>query len=107
MGSLLLTNVAASAPLAGAWTDMGAACSNGRAPSSRSCRHPARAAPSARRSGRTPITGVWTTNDDPFLTIEIAASEEEVPYLAAVVYDTFDKTGWTRSEPRVLARAAG
>ena len=38
VGSLLLTNVAASAPLSGAWTDMGGDWSTGRAPSRRSCR---------------------------------------------------------------------
>jgi transglutaminase-like putative cysteine protease len=107
MGSLLLTNVAASAPLAGAWTDVGARLLEwSRAierflPSSGSGRS---IGPSF---GRNAITnGVWTTNDDPFLKIEIDSSEEDVPYLATVVYDTFDRTGWTRHEPPLVARAA-
>ena len=45
------------------------------------------------------ITGSWMTNDSPFLTIEISPEEDEIPFLAAVVYHTFDKTGWRRTRP--------
>jgi transglutaminase-like putative cysteine protease len=108
VGSLLLTNVAASAPLAGAWTDMGGRLLEwSRAlepflPSSGSGRS---LGPSFGQNAR--ITGSWTTNNDPFLTIEIDPEEEEIPYLAAVVYHTFDRTGWRRSEPVVVLRAPG
>ena len=85
VGSLLLTNVAASAPLAGAWTDMGGRLLEwSRAlepflPSSGSGRS---IGPSFGPNAR--ITGSWTTNDSPFLTIEISPDEDEIPFLAAV-----------------------
>ena len=77
VGSLLLTNVAASAPLAGAWTDMGGRLLEwSRAlepflPSSGSGRS---IGPSFGPNAR--ITGSWTTNDNPFLTIDISPDEE-------------------------------
>ena len=105
VSSLLLTNVAASAPLRGAWTDMGgrllewARALEPFLPSSGSGRS---IGPSFGATAR--ITGAWTTNENPFLTIELSLDEEEFPYLAAVVYHTFDKTGWRRSEPDTLLR---
>ena len=108
VGSLLLTNVAASAPLAGAWTDMGGRLLEwSRAiepflPSSGSGRS---IGPSFGQNAR--ITGSWTTNNDPFLTVEMSAEEDDFPYLAAVVYHTFDRTGWRRSEPGTLQRGPG
>ena len=108
VGSLLLTNVAASAPLAGAWTDMGARLIEwSRAiepflPSSGSGRS---IGPSFGQNAR--ITGSWTTNNDPFLTVEMSSAEDDFPYLAAVVYHTFDRTGWRRSEPGALQRGPG
>jgi transglutaminase-like putative cysteine protease len=108
VASLLLTNVAASAPLRGAWTEMGprvlewARALEPFLPSSGSGRS---IGPSFGPNAR--ITGAWTTNDDPFLTIEISPDEAEIPYLAAAVYHTFDKTGWRRSEPAALQREPG
>ena len=108
LGSLLLTNVAASAPLRGAWTDLGSnllefSRSIDRfLPSSGSGRS---IGPSFGANAR--ITGAWITNTDPFLTIEISAAEEEVPYLAAAVYDSFDRTGWTRPDGDLSLRAPG
>lgn len=108
VGSLLLTNVAASAPLRGAWSDMGgrvlewARALEPFLPSSGSGRS---IGPSFGANAR--ITGAWTTNDNPFLTIEISPDEKDIPYLAAVVYHTFDKTGWRRSGPDPLQREAG
>lgn len=108
VGSLLLTNVAASAPLRGAWTDMsGRILEVARAlepflPSSGSGRS---IGPSFGANSR--ITGAWTTNDNPFLTIEISPEEDEVPFLAAAVYHTFDKTGWRRSAPDPIQRGPG
>ena len=105
VGSLLLTNVAASAPLAGAWTDMGGRLLEwSRAlepflPSSGSGRS---IGPSFGPNAR--ITGSWTTNDSPFLTIDISPDEDEIPFLAAVVYHTFDKTGWRRTAPAPIQR---
>ena len=108
VGSLVLTNVAASAPLAGAWTDFGARVIDWS-------RSVARFLPES-GSGRSigpafgdtaRIGGSWTTNDTVALTIEIAPTEQEVPYLAAVVYDQFELTGWTRSESTLVSRAIG
>ena len=107
-GSLLLTNVAASAPLAGAWTDMGGRLLEwSRAiepflPSSTTGRS---IGPSFGLNAR--IEGVWTTNEDPVLIMEIAAEEEDAPYLAAVAYHTFDRTGWRRTGSAPIQRGAG
>jgi transglutaminase-like putative cysteine protease len=107
-GSVLLTNVASSAPLAAAWTDVGSNLIEwSRAierflPTSGSGRS---LGPSFGPTAR--IIGAWTTNDDPVLTIDISAAEEEVPYLAAVIYQRFDRTAWTRFDPDQVVRAAG
>ncbi len=85
IGSLLLTNVAASAPLSGAWTDVGARLIDWSRsiskflPESGSGRS---IGPAFGDSAR--IAGSWTTNGDPALTIEIDPAEPSVPYLAAV-----------------------
>ena len=108
LGSLLLTQVAASAPLAGAWTDVG-----GRViewsqflerflPVSGSGRS---IGPSFGSSAA--VNGVWTTNDDPALVWESATVLEHPPYLAAVVYDEFRLRGWVLSETTEADRAAG
>lgn len=108
LGSLVLTNVAASAPLAGVWTDIG-----GRAiewsqwlqrylPESGSGRS---IGPSFGTDAR--IGGVWTTNDSIALTWETVPAEVHEPYLAAVVYDAFSLRGWSvGEEPAVIDRAA-
>ena len=107
VGSLLLTNVAASAPLAGAWTDMGGRLLEwSRAlepflPSSGSGRS---IGPSFGPNAR--ITGSWVTSDNPVLTIEISPNEDEIPFLAAAVYHTFDKTGWRRTAPAPIQRGS-
>lgn len=107
-GSLLLTNVAASAPLAGAWTDVGGRLIEwGRAiepflPSSSSGRS---IGPSFGQNAR--IEGVWNTNDDVVLTMQVPATEEQAPYLAGVVYNVFDRTGWRRVDPDPLPREPG
>jgi transglutaminase-like putative cysteine protease len=107
VGSLVLTNVAASKPLAGAWTEVGARLLEiSRAiepflPSSGSGRS---IGPSFGENAR--ISGAWTTSNDPFLTITIDPEEDNTPYLAAVVYQQFDRTGWRRSQPSLTLRAA-
>ncbi|MEA2578246.1 MAG: hypothetical protein QOD78_1834 [Chloroflexota bacterium] len=107
-GSLLLTKVAASDPLAGAWTDVGSRLIElSRAiepflPSSGSGRS---IGPSF---GPNAITsGVWTTSDDPFLRVTLADKSDDMPYIAAVIYQTFDRTGWTRGAPPAAPRDAG
>jgi transglutaminase-like putative cysteine protease len=107
-GSLLLTKVAASDPLAGAWTDVGSRLIElSRAiepflPSSGSGRS---IGPSF---GPNAITsGVWTTNNDPFLRVTLADKTDDVPYIAAVIYQTFDRSGWKRGNPPAIPREAG
>jgi transglutaminase-like putative cysteine protease len=106
LGSLLLTSVASSAPLAGAWTDLG-----GRAiewtqflqrylPESGSGRT---IGPSFGSTAR--IGDRWTTNDGPALTWETPPTELERPYLAAVIYDEFELYGWRISERTSVPRA--
>jgi transglutaminase-like putative cysteine protease len=107
-GSLVLTKVAASDPLAGAWTGVGSRLIElSRAiepflPSSGSGRS---IGPSF---GPNAITsGVWTTNHDPILRITLADKTDDMPYIAAVIYQTFDRTGWKRGDPPAAPRDAG
>ena len=107
MGSLLLTNVAASAPLAGSWSDIGARVIDWSRSISRFLPESGSGRSIGPAFGDTArIGGSWTTNNDPALTIEIDPAETSIPYLAAVVYDKFELTGWSRSESSVLDRAA-
>jgi transglutaminase-like putative cysteine protease len=107
MGSLLLTNIAASAPLAGAWTDMGGRLLEWSRAIERFLPSGS-GRPIGPSFGPNAVTrGVWITDDTPFLTIDISAAEEEVPYLAAVVYNTYAKTGWTRPDRASAPRDAG
>lgn len=106
LGSLFLTNVASSAPLAGAWTDIGGRViewsqflqrflpetSTGRS-----------IGPAFGDSAS--ISRTWTTNDDVALTWETPPTELERPYLAAVVYAEFDGYEWRVGETRDIARA--
>ncbi len=107
LGSLLLTNVAASRPLAGVWTDMG-----GRViewsqflerylPVSGSGRSigPAFGAESR-------IDGVWQTSDGVALTWRSPITLENPPYFAAAIYDQFHLTGWRMSETTAIERGA-
>jgi Transglutaminase-like superfamily/Domain of unknown function (DUF4129) len=109
IGSLLLTTVAASKPLAGVWTDMGGRVIEWSAflekylPVSGSGRS---IGPSFGSSAS--ISGVWTTNNDPALTWRTTTPMERPPYLAAVFYDDFRLDGWRISgEPSRIERAPG
>lgn len=95
LGSLLLTNVAASAPLATVWSDVGGRLVEWTQflqrylPESGSGRS---IGPSF--SSTAVIRGVWTTNDDVALTWEAPPAEQAKPYLMAVIYDTFAFDHW-------------
>ncbi len=106
MGSMLLTSVAASAPLAGTWNDLG-----GRViewsqflerylPVSGSGRS---IGPSFGATAN--IRGVWTSNADPALTWAPSAPLDDPPYLAAAVYDLFELDGWRISPAQEVDRA--
>lgn len=98
VGALLLTTVAQSAPLAGAWTDVGGRVvewsrsisrflpQSGTGPS---------LGPSFGSSAT--ITGSWFTNGAVALTIEVPAAQIAYkPYWRAVTYDTLVLDGYER-----------
>lgn len=107
-GSLLLTNAASSAPLAGAWTDVGARVVEWGQflekflPASRSSRSIGPTFGDTTRIGLT-----WNTTNDPQLHVEFPADEANPPFLAAAYYDQFQLTGWTRSQGTEVPREAG
>ena len=108
MGSVLLTNVASSAPLRAAWTDVGSSVIDW----TRSIQRFLPTSQSGRSIGPSfgqtaIISGAWITSNDPFMTMEISTTETEAPYLAAVVYRTFERTGWDRDEPPPSLRRRG
>lgn len=106
-GSLALTAAASSAPLAGAWTDVGARVVEWG-------QFLERYLPTS-RSGRslgttfgqtTVIQTVWSTSDQLQLSVDFG-DEEFPPFLAAVYFDEFQLRGWTRSGSIEAARNAG
>jgi transglutaminase-like putative cysteine protease len=107
-GSLVLTGAASSAPLAGAWTDVGARVIEWG-------QFLERFLP-ASRSGRSlgptfgdtsVIQSVWSTSNELQLHVEFAADEEFPPFLAAAYYDVFQLRGWTRTTASEAPRDAG
>lgn len=104
-GSLLLTSAATSAPLAGAWTDVGArAVEWGQflerfLPASRAGRS---LGPTFGSNAR--VSNSWTTDDGIALQLQFATDETAAPYLAAVVYDEFDLSGWTGGDDITVGR---
>jgi transglutaminase-like putative cysteine protease len=107
-GSLLLTMVASSAPLAGMWTGMSGRLiewtraierflpASGNAPS---------LGPSF--GSEAVVRGFWSSNDAPALTIALNPTLTDVPYWAAVVYDTYAMDSWQTSDTRTIERAEG
>jgi hypothetical protein len=107
-GSLVLTNAAASAPLAGAWIDVGARLvewgqwlqpylpdsSTGRS-----------LGPSFSDTAR--IGSTWHTNDQLQLNVLLAAPEENPPFLAAGFYNEFQLSGWRITPAVATDRPAG
>lgn len=107
-GSLLLTNAASSAPLAGAWTDVGARVVEWGQflerflPASRSSRS------LGPTFGDSTLVGLtWNTTDQAQLRAVFPAEERFPPFLAAAYYDTFKLSGWVRAEQSELSRDPG
>ncbi|MGZ9276702.1 MAG: DUF4129 domain-containing transglutaminase family protein [Candidatus Limnocylindrales bacterium] len=104
-GSLLLTNVASSAPLSGAWSDVGARFIEwGQLierflPPSRTGRSLGPAFGASARVGTS-----WTTDDGVALRIQFAQSETGKHYLMARVYDVFEPGGWVSSNATPVVR---
>jgi transglutaminase-like putative cysteine protease len=107
-GSLLLTNAASSAPLSGAWTEVGARLVEWGQwlqpflPDSGSGRSLGPTFSDSARIGTT-----WHTNDQPQFQVELAAPEENPPFFAARFYDEFQLQGWRISPATATARPAG
>jgi Transglutaminase-like superfamily/Domain of unknown function (DUF4129) len=107
-GSLLLTNAASSAPLSGAWTDVGARLVEWGQwlqpflPDSGSGRSLGPTFGDTARIGTT-----WHTNDQLQLQVELAAPEKNPPFFAAGYYDQFELQGWRISNAASLARPVG
>ena len=107
-GSLLLTNAASSAPLAGAWTDVGARVIEWGQflerflPASRSSRS------LGPTFGDSTLVGLtWNTTDQLQLRVQFPPEERFPPFLAAAYYDQFRLTGWVRAEQAELSRDPG
>jgi transglutaminase-like putative cysteine protease len=110
VGSLLLTNVASSAPLASVWTDAGARVLEWARGIERflpSSGTGVSFGPSFGPAAR--INGVWVTNNNPNMTVQVAPTEkdENIPYWAAAVYDVFELQGWVQSATTPVGRAPG
>ena len=106
-GSLVLTNAAKSAPLSGAWTDVGARLVEWGQwlqpflPDSGSGRS---IGPTFGDTAR--IGTVWHTNDQPQLQVQFTQPEANPPFLAAEYYDQFELSGWRISRALGASRPA-
>ena len=110
VGSLLLTNIASSAPLAGVWTDMGGRVVEWSRSISRFLPQPGSGVAFAPSFGSSAtITGSWFTNDQVALVVEIPPSQLDIrPYWRAVTYDILTLDGYDRADDAVsVDRAAG
>ena len=100
-GSLALTNAASSAPLAGAWTDVGSRLVEWGQwlqpflPDSGSGRSLGPTFGDTARIGTT-----WHTNDDQQVRVTLGEVMTNPPFLATHFYDVFDMRGW-RTSPTV------
>ena len=106
LGSLLLTSVAASAPLATVWTDMGGRLVEWTQFLQRYLPESGSGRSIGPSFGSTAvIRGVWTTNGDVALTWEAPPVEQAKPYLMAVIYDAFAIDHWEVSRAANVSRA--
>ncbi len=107
VGALLLTQTAASAPLAGAWAGMKEGLTTLSATFSRFL-----PAGGANRSfgvsfGSTAaVQQVWTTDASLALTIQLSPGDETAYYWRAATYDRIDLTGWSETGKTTVGRAA-
>jgi transglutaminase-like putative cysteine protease len=107
-GSLVLTNAASSAPLAGAWTDIGARVIEWGQFLERFLPASGSGRSLGPTFGDTSVIGAtWATSDQPQLRVEFPADEAFPPFLAAVYYDRFELGGWRRTQDVRVGRDAG
>ena len=105
-GALLLTQTAASKPLAGAWDGV----SDGLVVLSRSLQRFLPAGGANRSFGvsfgpNATVQQVWTTDSTLAVTIQRPPPDTTDYYWRAVTYDRIELTGWSMSDTATLARA--
>ena len=108
IGALVLTQMAASKPLAGAWDGV----SDGLVLLSRSVQRFLPAGGANRSFGvtfgpTTAVQQVWTTDSSLALTIQLSPRDTGDDYWRAVTYDRIDLNGWSMSNTNTVGRAAG
>ena len=108
-GSLVLTETAHSAPLAGFWDDARPALVD----ISQWLQRIIPAAPDSRPLGipsfgqQVTIGGTWSTSNEPALEIFRSTGDDRRFYWRATTYDKFTLFGWTASDPVNEGRPAG
>ncbi|MFP5343293.1 MAG: DUF4129 domain-containing transglutaminase family protein [Candidatus Limnocylindria bacterium] len=108
VGSLLLTQVASSDPLAGMWTNVNSRLIELARGIERFLPVPGSGVSLGPSFGSTaPIRGVWTTSDAMAMTVAVDAAEADTPYWAAVVYDVYALDRWDTSPARSIDREPG
>ena len=108
IGALVLTQTAASKPLAGAWDGV----SDGLVLLSRSVQRFLPAGGANRSFGVTfgptaAVQQVWTTDSSLALTVQLPPQDTGDYYWRAVTYDRIDLNGWSMSNTNTVDRAAG
>lgn len=107
-GALILTQTAASKPLAGAWDGV----SDGLLAVSRSLQRFLPAGGANRSFGvsfgpNATVQQVWTTDSTLAATIQRPPPDRTDYYWRAVVYDRIELTGWSMSDTSTISRAEG
>jgi transglutaminase-like putative cysteine protease len=108
VGALILTQTAASKPLAGAWDGV----SDGLVVLSRSLQRFLPAGGANRSLGvsfgpNATVQQVWTTDSSLAATIQLSTRDTGDDYWRAVTYDRIDLNGWSMSNSSTIGRAAG
>ncbi len=108
VGALVLTQTAASAPLAGAWAGM----KDGLTTLSSAVSRFLPAGGANRSFGvafgpNAAVQQVWTTDASLALTIQLSPGDDTDYYWRAVTYDRIDLNGWSMSNTRTANRPAG
>jgi len=108
IGALVLTQTAASKPLAGAWDGL----SDSLLSVSRAFQRFLPAGGANRSFGVTfgptaAVQQVWTTDSSLALTVQLSPQDDTDYYWRAVTYDRIDLNGWSMSNTTTVGRAGG
>ena len=108
VGSILLTSTAASAPLAGMWSQVPGFLIELSRRVERLLPLGGASRPLGVTFGdSTTISGFWSPSGNLAMTIQLPPDEEEDFYWRAVAYQTIERDGWSSPDQVPLARAAG